>query len=146
MTLIATLEHTLHSEIPLSQAMGIRVANYDGASLRLIAPLAPNINHKSTAFGGSLYSLAVLCGWGLLHIKLAEMGFKKHIVIQDGHIHYLLSVNTDMQAECRLNESAFERFTQTLKKHDRARLALNASILQHGRTAVTFTGSYVVHE
>ena len=146
MTLIATLEHTLHSEIPLSQAMGIRVANYDGASLCLTAPLAPNINHKSTAFGGSLYSLAVLCGWGLLHIKLAEMGFKKHIVIQAGHIRYLLPVDADMQAECRLDESAFDRFTQTLKRHDRARLALNASILQNGRTAVVFTGSYVVHE
>ena len=146
MTLIAALEHTLHSEIPLSQAMGIRVTNYDGASLCLTAPLAPNINHKSTAFGGSLYSVAVLCGWGLLHIKLAEMGCRKHIVIQDGHIRYLLPVNTDMQAECRLDGSAFERFTQTLKKHGRARLALNASILQNGRTAVTFIGSYVVHE
>lgn len=145
MTLIATLEHTLHNEIPLSQAMGIRVANYDGASLRLIAPLAPNINHKSTAFGGSLYSLTVLCGWGLLHIKLAEMGFKKHIVIQDGHIRYLLPVNTDMQAECRLNESAFERFLQTLKKHGRARLTLNVVIKHQGQVAVEFSSRYVVH-
>jgi thioesterase domain-containing protein len=146
MTPIATLEHTLHSEIPLSQTMGIRVTNYDGASLCLTAPLAPNINHKSTAFGGSLYSLAVLCGWGLLHIKLAEMGLKKHIVIQEGSIQYLFPVKADMQAECQLDEIAFNRLLRTLKKHGRARLVLNARIHQNGQTAVTFTGSYVVHE
>ena len=59
--------------------MGIRVAAYDGTSLKLTAPLAPNINHKSTAFGGSLYSLAVLCGWGIVHLKLAEAALHKHL-------------------------------------------------------------------
>jgi thioesterase domain-containing protein len=146
MTPATALEHTLHDEIPISLAMGIRVANYDGASLRLTAPLAPNINHKSTAFGGSLYSLAVLCGWGLLHIKLAELGLKKHIVIQDGNIHYLRPVNADMQAECRLDETAFKRFLHTLKRHGRARLVLDTSIQQNGQAAVSFKGSYVVHE
>ena len=145
MTLIATLEHTLHSEIPLSQAMGIRVVNYDGASLCLTAPLAPNINHKSTAFGGSLYSLAVLCGWGLLHIKLAEMGFKKHIVIQDGHIRYLLPVNADMQAECSLDETTLKHFLRTLTKHGCARLALDVVIKHPSQVAVEFSGRYVVH-
>jgi thioesterase domain-containing protein len=146
MTPIEKLEHTLHSEIPLSQTMGIRVTSYDGASLRLTAPLAPNINHKSTAFGGSLYSLAVLCGWGLLHIKLAEMGFKKHIVIQEGNIQYLLPVNADIQAECQLDEAALKRFLRTLSRHGLARLSLNTRIHHNGQTAVTFTGSYVVHE
>ena len=142
----AALERTLHSEIPISQAMGIRVASYDGKILRLTAPLAPNTNHKSTAFGGSLYSLAVLCGWGMLHNRLAEMGLEKHIVIQGGDIRYLLPVNADMQAECMLDEAAFERFLQTLKKHGRARLALDTRILQNGQNAVTFTGNYVAHE
>ena len=83
--------------------MGIRVASFDGASLILDAPLDPNLNHKSTAFGGSLYSIAVLCGWGLLHLKLAEARLHKHIVIQESNIRYLHPVVQDLHAECRLD-------------------------------------------
>ncbi len=145
MPLAAQLERTLRGEIPLSHAMGIRVAGYDGRCLRLTAPLAPNINHKLTAFGGSLYSLAVLCGWGLVHLKLAEAGLHKHIVIQESSIRYLRPVNEEMRAECCVEEAALARFLRTLEKHDRARLALTVSIPGNDRPAVEFSGNYVVH-
>jgi len=145
MTPAAALERTLHDEIPLSQAMGIRVEAYDGISLKLAAPLAPNINHKSTAFGGSLYSLAVLCGWGMLYLKLAEAALHKHIVIQESNIRYLLPVDREMHAECSLDATALERFFRTLAKHGRARMALDVVIKHHGQTAVEFSGRYVVH-
>lgn len=141
----AALEQILHNEIPISRAMGIRVAGYDGASLKLDAPLAPNTNHKSTAFGGSLYSLAVLCGWGLLHLKLAEARLHKLIVIQESSIHYLHPVEHDLHAECRLDDDAFSKFLRTLKKHGRARISLDAVITQDNRPAVEFSGRYVVH-
>ena len=141
----AALERTLHDEIPLSQAMGIRVAAYDGTSLKLTAPLAPNINHKSTAFGGSLYSLAVMCGWGMVHLKLAEAALHKHIVIQDADIRYLLPIDQDMQAECSLDESTLNKFLRTLKKYDRARLALDVVIKHQDQAAVEFSGRYVVY-
>ncbi len=139
------LEALLHEEIPLTRAMGMRVAGYDGTCLQFAAPLAPNTNHKRTAFGGSLYSLAVLCGWGLLHLKLAEARLHKHIVIQESSIRYLHPVDRDMTAECRLDQGALNRFLHTLQKHDRARLELNVSINQDNRAAVEFSGRYVVH-
>ncbi len=141
----ATLQRLLHNEIPLSRAMGIRVTRYDGTSLQLAAPLGPNINHKATAFGGSLYSLAVLCGWGLLHLKLEEAGMHKHIVIQESSIRYVLPVAEDMLAECRMDASSFEHCLRMLARHDRARIALHVSIEQDGYTAVAFEGRYVVH-
>lgn len=141
----AELEKLLHGEIPLSQAMGIRVAGYDGRCLRLAAPLAPNINHKLTAFGGSLYSLAVLCGWGLLHLKLTEAGLHKHIVIQEGNIRYLRPVNQELVAECCVDEADLSRLLRVLIKHDRARLALDVAVHHQGLPAVEFSGRYVVH-
>lgn len=146
MNLAASLERTLHGEIPISQAMGIRVASYDGTSLKLTAPLEPNINHKCTAFGGSLYSLAVLCGWGMVHLKLAEAEQHKHIVIQESNIRYLLPVDNEMQAECRMDEAALRQFIRTLEKHGRARLPLDVVITHNNQTAVEFSGRYVVHE
>ncbi len=145
MSLAAQLGRTLHGEIPLSRAMDIRVDGYDGRCLRLAAPLAPNINHKLTAFGGSLYSLAVLCGWGLLHLKLAEAGLHKHIVIQESSIRYLRPVNQEMLAECCVDDAELGRFLRALEKHDRARLSLDVTILLDGEPAVEFTGRYVVH-
>lgn len=145
MSAAAELERTLHEEIPLSRAMGIRVSAYDGASLRLGAPLEPNINHKCTAFGGSLYSLAVLCGWGMLHLKLREAGLHRHIVIQESSIRYLLPVDGEMLAECSLDEAVLKRFLRTLEKHGRSRLALDVEISFGGKTAVEFSGRYVVH-
>jgi thioesterase domain-containing protein len=139
------LEQTLHHEIPISREMGISVSAYDGKQLRLSAPLAPNTNHKCTAFGGSLYSLAVLCGWGMLHLKLAEAGLHKHIVIQEAGIRYLLPVDQDMQAECTLEGTAYQRFLRTLDKHGRARLSLDVVITHDGQPAVEFSGRYVVH-
>jgi thioesterase domain-containing protein len=141
----AELERTLHEEIPLSRAMGVRVAAYQDNTLQLAAPLAPNTNHKRTAFGGSLYSLAVLCGWGLLQIKLREAGLRKHIVIQASDIRYLLPVNEDMTAECRLDEDAFAHLMRTLEKRGRARLTLDVAIMQDGCPAVEFSGRYVIH-
>jgi len=145
MSLAAGLESILHEEIPISQAMGVRVAGCDGSSLRLTAPLAPNINHKCTAFGGSLFSLAVLCGWGMVHLKLAEARLHKHIVIQESNIRYLLPVDQEMHAECRLDDAAFRQFMRTLERHGRARLSLDVVITHHGQPAVEFSGRYVVH-
>lgn len=145
MTAKAALERTLHDEIPLTRAMDLRVASYDHNCLRLSAPLAANINHKSTAFGGSLYSLAVLCGWGMVHLKLAEAGLHKHIVIQDANIRYLLPVEGEMQADCCLDEVALQNFMHALKKHGRARLELKVAIQHNGQNAVEFSGRYVVH-
>jgi thioesterase domain-containing protein len=125
--------------------MGIRVSYYDGTSLTLDAPLAPNTNHKSTAFGGSLYSIAVLSGWGLLHLKLADARLHKHIVIQESTIRYLHPVVHDLHAECRLDAEAFSRFLLMLKKHGRARISLDAIVTDENLTAVEFTGRYVVH-
>ncbi len=141
----ATLERTLHDEIPLSKAMGVRVIAYDGSSLKLTAPLTPNINHKNTAFGGSLYSLAVLCGWGMVHIKLAEAALHKHIVIQESNIRYIRPVDEDMQAECKLDDETLNKFLRTLHKHDRARLSLDVVINNQGQPAVEFSGRYVVN-
>jgi len=45
--------------------MGVTVAHYDATGLTLRVRLEPNINHKSTAFGGSLVTLITLAGWEL---------------------------------------------------------------------------------
>lgn len=141
----AQLESMLHENIPLARAINVTVTGYDGHALQLEAPLAPNINHKETAFGGSLYAIAVLCGWGLLHLKLAEAGLQRHIVIQESNIRYLRPVRDRLLAVCRAEQPAIEKLLHALHRHGRARIALDAAVLADGSPAVEVSGRYVVH-
>lgn len=140
----ARLQQTLHDRIPLTRAMELTVTDYDGGHLLLSAPLAPNVNDKGTAFGGSLYNIAVLCGWSLLRLKLNEAGLeKKNIVIQEANTRYLLPVTGELQAECRLVPEVWQDFLQPLQQRGRARISLNVIIRQQDKAAVEFTGQYV---
>ena len=87
----------------------------------------------------------MVCGWGLVHLKLAEAGLHKHIVIQESSIRYLRPVNTDMRATCCVDVAALQHFLRALCKHDRARLELAVTVSHDDRPAVEFSGRYVVH-
>ena len=138
------LQETLHHEIPLTVALGLTVARYDGLKLELHAPLTPNINHKATAFAGSLNAVVTLSGWGIVWCILKEAGIAAKIVIQDSHIKYLLPVESDFVAVCSKPDPAqVSRFQNMLLKRGLGRLDLTAEIRTGGHPAVTFQGRYV---
>jgi thioesterase domain-containing protein len=90
-----------------------------------------------------------LAGWGWLHLQLREEGIEDgHIVIQEGQISYPLPVTQDATAICQAPEDkVWKRFLATYRRHGRARLALQAWIVNEGSEAraVAFTGQYVLH-
>jgi thioesterase domain-containing protein len=45
---------------PITRAMQLEIAAWDGESLQIRAPLPPNVNDKGCAFGGSLVSVMTL--------------------------------------------------------------------------------------
>lgn len=138
------LEETLHTQIPLTKGMGIRVASYDGDTLVLQAPLDRNVNDKGTAFGGSLFSLAVLAGWGLLFLKLKEEKLSGDIVIHESAITYHLPVAGVLEARCGIPEGdEYSRFMEDLRSNGRGKITLETVIMRGRRVAVSFTGRYV---
>jgi thioesterase domain-containing protein len=137
------LEQTLHVEIPLTRAMGVSVAHFDASGLTLRAPLELNINHKSTAFGGSLSTLATLAGWGLLKLLLREQR-PVTVVIQESCVQYLRPVSEDLQATCATPPTGeSEKFLRSLARKGIARIELEVLILAGGETAVRFHGRFV---
>ena len=143
---VRRLEAVLHEEIPLTQALGVRVADYDGNALTLKAPIEPNINHKATVFGGSLYSVAVLSGWGLLYLRLLEAGHQAHIVIHESQMRYLMPVSRDFESVCSAPEPGdWRRFLRHFERRGKARIALQSEIWLDSNLAVVFEGRYVVH-
>jgi len=53
------IERYLRAHISISTAMGVRMIACDEHGVRLQAPLAANINHRATVFGGSASAVAI---------------------------------------------------------------------------------------
>lgn len=122
--------------------MGVRVEDYDGERLVLSAPLAENVNHLGTAFGGSLHALAVLSGYGLLWLELKEA--ECHIVIRKSTISYERPVRGEIHAICvRPSADLLEEFKRTFHQKGKARIALSATVEDQGEAAVHFEGIFV---
>lgn len=141
----ARLERYMQRTIPLVGQMQVRVAAYGSTGLTLTAPLAPNINHEQTAFGGSLASLATLACWGYLWLLL-EDETDMHMVVNEAHIHYLKPVTTTLSVECSSpGDEIREKFLDTLKRRGKARIELKAMMLQDGAVCAEYLGSFVAY-
>ncbi|GJM04416.1 MAG: hypothetical protein DHS20C09_04070 [marine bacterium B5-7] len=141
-----TLQEVLHSEIPLTKEIGITVSEYTGDSLTLQAPLENNLNHKCTAFGGSIYSVSVLSGWGLLYLLLKEHDLVGHIVIQESNTKFLKPVEYDLSARCSFESiEQKDKFIRMFKRKGVARIQLESRIKFDNDNHVIFNGAYVVH-
>ena len=138
------LENILHTKIPLTKEMDIRVTGYDGATLKLRAPLARNVNDKGSAFGGSLFSLAVLAGWGLLSLKLKEENLAGDVVIHETSVTYRHPVSEDLEACCELaGDNEYSKLITALRTRGKGRITLDVNVMQGSRIAMHFRGSFV---
>lgn len=139
-----SVEQYLHRHIPLTAAMGVRVAAVTLQRAELRAPLAPNINHRETVFGGSAAALAILASWTVLHVRCAAAGVDARLVIQRHEMSYAEPIADDFTAVCELtDEPAWERFLATLQRRGRARIELTARLLHAARVAATSRGEFV---
>ncbi|WP_341678119.1 thioesterase domain-containing protein [Niveibacterium sp. SC-1] len=142
------LDAYLHTHIPLSGAMQVRARAWDGERLTLAAPIAPNINHKATAFGGSVSTLAILSAWSLLHLRLRDAGLAVELVIQRNQVEYLAPIAEDFEATATLApEANWARFEQVLRRRGRARITVHSEVRCDGSCSdapqARFSGEFV---
>jgi thioesterase domain-containing protein len=138
------LEQYLHRHIPISAAMGITVVAASEESVQLRAALTPNLNHRSTAFGGSVGALAVLAGWSVLRIGLDHATPIPQIVIQRSSVEYAAPIYSDFEATCRRpSAEKWNRFMQAFTRRGRGRLRLAVDVHCEGEAVGHLTGEYV---
>jgi len=140
----AELQQYLHEHIPLSLAMQVSVLELQPGSVVLGAPLAPNINHRDTVFGGSASALAILAAWSLLHVRLSGQGLASRLVIQRNTMHYTLPIAGEFSARSFIaSETAWQTFTRSLQRKGRARVSIASTLIDRGRPAGHFEGEFV---
>jgi thioesterase domain-containing protein len=140
----ARMQRYLHQCIPLSAAMGVQVRSASVVQVKLAAPLAPNVNHTETVFGGSAAAVATLSAWTLLHLRLEDCGLAARLVIQRSRMEYEKPIPGDFEALCDFgDEPAWDRFQATLTRRGRARLALTARLEHLSNRVASFEGEFV---
>jgi len=135
----------IRDKIPLARAMELELQAHDDDLLVLGAPLAPNVNDKGCAFGGSLVSLMTLCGWGLVELALRARGHDCDVYVGESTVRYLQPVWADFRAEARLAEGAdWATFFDTLHARGKARIEVACRVPgADGQPAATLTARFV---
>lgn len=138
------LEHYLHEHIPLSAAMEVGVVSIAPESVVLSAPLAPNINHRATVFGGSASAVAILAAWSLLHLRLTGAGLESRLVIQRNTMDYLAPITGTFTARSFLAPDAdWDGFTRMLARRGKARIGVHAVLEAEAAEVGRLTGEFV---
>jgi thioesterase domain-containing protein len=141
----ATLEQFLHAKIPLTTAMGIRVVQTGPQQLILEAPLAPNVNHLGSVFGGALHTLPTLACYAALWTLLVDGGVDGHVIVKRSYADYRQPVHGTFRAVCeRPPPGIAAEFLDDLRRFKKARMDLESVVPGvDGRNAVEFHGSFV---
>jgi thioesterase domain-containing protein len=141
---LTELEEFVSAQIPLAVALGIKVSSASFDSVTLWAPLASNVNHHGTVFGGSASATSMLAAWLLMYIRLQSKGPVPTIVIQRNEMRYLTPIRHDFEVRAVLAAGEdWDRFLQTLQRRQKARIDVNAELISEKGLVGKFSGTFV---
>ncbi|MBI3546933.1 MAG: YiiD C-terminal domain-containing protein [Gammaproteobacteria bacterium] len=139
------LEEVFYSRIPLTQKLGARIVYYDGQRLLMQAPLAVHAVSCGSAFVGSVAAILMLCGFGLIQLKLSEIGYGADVMLGRSTLSHEGDVRNDMQAFCELAPGfGLDRFQQAYRRRKMANMHVVGGIECDSQTLVAFDGIYAV--
>lgn len=139
------IEQYLYKHIPITKALGVKVISFSKNEVNLKAPLFNNINHRSTAFGGSISSLLITTGWSYLRLLFDDHDPVPAIVIGKSSTEYLKPINQDFVAELVIpGKERIEKFQEMYDRFGKSRITLKAQIKEGDQIQAAFEGDFVV--
>lgn len=143
---IADIQAFFEQYVPQMKAAQIRLQDYDGHCLKLRAPLAPNINDKGTAFGGSVGNICMVAGWSMTCLVSREAGFDGDLVIAKSELEFLRPLRSDIYAQVRKPDAfAVAAFAERFRAKGRSSLQLEVRVSDElGELCARFKGKYAL--
>ncbi|HET7930441.1 MAG TPA: YiiD C-terminal domain-containing protein [Rhodanobacteraceae bacterium] len=139
----ARLQSDILQHIPLARAMDLAITRYTGTELDMTAPLAPNINDKGCAFGGSMASLLTLAGWGLIELFLRGEQLDCDLYVADSQLRYSEPVWGELRGVARLAEAdALQDLATRVRERGKGHADVVCEIAGDGRPAATLTARF----
>lgn len=139
------IEQYLYKHIPITKALGVKAISFSENEVKLKAPLFNNINHRSTAFGGSISSLLITTGWSYLRLLFDDHKTIPAIVISRSSTDYIKPISQDFVAELVIpEENEIEKFKEMYNRFGKSRITLKAQIKAGQQIQAAFEGDFVV--
>ncbi|MEX0719628.1 MAG: YiiD C-terminal domain-containing protein [Balneolaceae bacterium] len=140
------IEKYLYKHIPITKALGVKAVAFSEDEIKFSAPLYKNINHRSTAFGGSISSLLITTGWSFVRLLFDSFDSIPSIVISKSSTDYLTPIRTEYFTSELLfpDQETVEKFLETFERFGKARITLKAQIKEEGEIMAEFEGDFVV--
>lgn len=139
----AWLRPLILDHIPLARAMDLDITTLSTEHVVLHAPLAPNVNDKGCAFGGSIGALLTLAGWSLLTASMHRARIKCEIYIQDSTLKYLKPAWQALDAHARIVAAELDAFVAQVQAKGRARIEVLSELYSGEVKAATMQARYV---
>lgn len=135
----------IHTRIPITKAMGFEVERLTTDEVSMTAPIAANVNHLKSAFGGSVDSLFLTVGWTYIRLLIDHIEPTPVIIGNKGATTFQRPITDDFRARIEIPSSrTIKDFLKVFDREGKARISLNAIIEDQGKTYATFEGNYVV--
>lgn len=144
---LAKFEAECRRDIPLLTAMELSLVKYEDLSLRMEAPLAPNINNKGTAFGGSIASIGLFGGWAVATLAFTDHGIDNtEIVVFRNEITFERPARGHLVVKAALDRGCFTDCLEKLRagSDERLRFNVGVDIFHDDARCATMQGLYVV--
>ena len=141
---MSDIERYIHEQIPITAAMGITVVASSTDRVELAAPLAPNINHRETVFGGSAAAVATLAAWTLVLLRLRHENLTTRLVIAQNSMTYDHPITDDFRAIAVADDLvSWERFTAGIARKGRGRVTARSTLWRNDQPVARFEGRFV---
>ncbi len=147
MTDLKRFEAECRAEIPLLNAMQLSFVDYRNLALTMEAPLAPNINNKGTAFGGSIASICLFGGWAVSTLAFVDEDIHNtEIVVYRNEMTFERPARGLLTVNARIEPDDFAACLARLRTDDpgRVRLNINIDLYHDDLRCATMQGLYVV--
>ncbi len=144
---LAQFEAECRRDIPLLDAMQLSLRSYDNLTLKLDAPLAPNINNKGTAFGGSIASICLFAGWAVSTLAFTDHGIgNTEIVVFQSEMTFERPARGHLDVVAYLRPDEFNDRLARLQQgsDERLRFDVDVDLYHDGTRCATMRGVYVV--
>jgi thioesterase domain-containing protein len=127
--------------------MELSFIDYDNLTLTMEAPLAPNINNKGTAFGGSIASICLFGGWAVSTLAFTDNSIHNtEIVVYKNEMTFERPARGHLTINAYIKPDDFDACLARLKANDRKRirLGIHVDLLHDEVRCATMKGLYVV--
>jgi len=138
---LETVIRTLRARIPVIDYLDLAVTDARSECVRVEAPLAPSVNHRGTAFGPNVLTVAALATWLRVVLNVQREARPARVLLRSCEFSLLRPIATRFWSEC---SEVVTWSLDPLVRGDRVQLRLTTVVGVGTDCVGRYTGHFVL--